>query len=184
MNLDRGQNNGLTSPYLNFDPSILKPSGSSQFVIPEGQGEHRGKMETSFTKIGAAVAGGGLFGGVNGLYQGYKEASISQASPAVKRTMMINFIGKQGSSSSQVFGSVALMFSLYDTLITNVRDVDDQFNIIPAAGLACATYSIPKGLRSVAKGGAFGTFLALAYLGFTNSDSLLAQMPDSGKSKY
>jgi len=55
-------------------------------VIPEGQGEHRGKMETSFTKIGAAVAGGGLFGGVNGLYQGYKEVSASTSSSAVKRT--------------------------------------------------------------------------------------------------
>jgi len=43
-------------------------------------------METSFTKIGAAVAGGGLFGGVNGLYQGYKEVSALESSSAVKRT--------------------------------------------------------------------------------------------------
>ena len=64
----------------------MSKAGSSQFVIPDGQGEHRGKMETSFTKIGAAVAGGGLFGGVNGLYQGYKEVSVSENSPAVKRT--------------------------------------------------------------------------------------------------
>ncbi len=76
------------------------------------------------------------------------------------------------------------MFSLYDTLITNLRDVDDQFNIIPAAGLACATYSLPHGLKSVAKGGVFGTVLALAYLSFTNSDSLLAAVPGSSKSKY
>lgn len=176
MNLDRGQTNGFTSPYLNFDPSILQPSGSSQFVIPEGQGEHRGKMETSFTKIGAAVCGGGFFGGVNGIYQGYKETSVSTSSPAVKRTMMLNFVGKQGSKSAQVFGSVALMFSLYDTLITNLRDVDDQINIIPAAGLACATYSLPHGLKSVGKGGVFGVALALAYLGFTNYE-MLAQMP-------
>ncbi len=71
------------------------------------------------------------------------------------------------------------MFSLYDTLITNVREVDDQFNIIPAAALACATYSLPHGLKSIGKGGLFGTALALAYLGITNSDSLLAQMPKS-----
>lgn len=59
----------------------------SQFVIPEGQGEHRGKMETSFTKIGAAVCGGGLFGGMNGLYQGFKDTSITNSTPAVRRTM-------------------------------------------------------------------------------------------------
>lgn len=76
------------------------------------------------------------------------------------------------------------MFSLYDTLITNVRDVDDQFNIIPAAGLACATYSLPHGLRSIAKGGVFGTVLALGYIACTNSDSLFAAMPGSSNSKF
>ncbi len=76
------------------------------------------------------------------------------------------------------------MFSLYDTLITNLRDVDDQFNIIPAAGLACATYSSPHGLKSIAKGGVFGTVLALAYLGFANSESLMAALPGSSKSRY
>ena len=62
-------------------------ANASQFVIPEGQEEHRGKMETSFTKIGAAVAIGGLFGGVSGLYQGLKETSNSTGSAAVKRSM-------------------------------------------------------------------------------------------------
>ena len=65
---------------------LIFKSGS-QFVIPEGQGEHRGKMETSFTKIGAAVCGGGLFGGMNGLYQGFKDTSIATSTPAVRRTM-------------------------------------------------------------------------------------------------
>jgi len=44
-------------------------------------------METSFTKIGAAVCGGGLFGGINGLYRGYKDTTIAASTPAVKRTM-------------------------------------------------------------------------------------------------
>ena len=69
------------------------------------------------------------------------------------------------------------MFSLYDTVITYGRGVDDNFNIIPASAFACATYSIPNGLKSMAKGGVFGSVVALAYLGFTNSDNLLKQLP-------
>ena len=76
------------------------------------------------------------------------------------------------------------MFSLYDTLLTNLREVDDQFNYIPAAALACATYSTPHGLKSVAKGGLFGTALALAYIGLTNQDTIFAQLPGSAKSKF
>ena len=99
--LDSGFNNRsgpvITSPYLNFDPSILNPvsevwkstfqgldllielfvsfKSGSNFIIPEGQGEQRSKMELSFFTMGTAVCAGGLFGGVSGLLLGRKETS-------------------------------------------------------------------------------------------------------------
>jgi hypothetical protein len=82
----------------------------------------------------------------------------------------------------------ALMFSLYDTMITYGRGVDDDFNIIPAGALACATYSIPNGIKSVAKGGLFGSAIALAYLSFMNSESLFSKISfnssNDEKTKY
>ena len=64
---------------------VFVKSGTSNFVIPEGQTEHRGKMEMSFLRIGAAVCVGGAFGGLNGLYSGLKETR-GVALP-VKKTM-------------------------------------------------------------------------------------------------
>jgi hypothetical protein len=53
--------------------------------VPEGQGEHRGKMEMSFLKIGGSVCVGGLLGSLNGLYMGAKETA--NVTGAIKRTM-------------------------------------------------------------------------------------------------
>jgi hypothetical protein len=61
-------------------------------------------MEMSFLKIGGAVCAGGAFGGLNGLYLGLKDTK-NVALP-VKKTMLLNYIGKYGSKSSQAFGSI------------------------------------------------------------------------------
>ena len=62
-------------------------------------------MEMSFLKIGGAVCAGGAFGGLNGLYLGLKDTK-NVASLPVKKTMLLNYIGKYGSKSSQAFGSI------------------------------------------------------------------------------
>lgn len=97
---------------------------------------------------------------------------------------MINFVGKQGSRTSQLFGALALIYSLNDTIVSNVRGVDDQFNVIPAAGLTGAIYSSASGsLKTVAKSTTLGLGLSLAYLALTNKELLLGMVP-SNQQKY
>jgi hypothetical protein len=55
--------------------------------VPEGQTEHRGKMEMSFLKIGGSVCVGGFLGSLNGLYMGVRETA--NVSGPVKRTMSV-----------------------------------------------------------------------------------------------
>lgn len=52
--------------------------------MPEGQTEHRGKMEMSFLKIGGSVCVGGFLGSLNGLAVGLRETSNLTGS--VRRT--------------------------------------------------------------------------------------------------
>jgi hypothetical protein len=66
---------------------------------------------------------------------------------------------------------------LYDTLITNVRDVDDEFNIIPAGALAGATYSVTRGARTMAKSGLIGFAATLVYLGLSKREEIARQIP-------
>ncbi|CAF4773150.1 unnamed protein product, partial [Rotaria socialis] len=60
------------SPYLNFDPRVLNPGGS-QFILPEGQKEKRGRLELMFFTIGGSVIAGSMIGSVTGLYRGITE---------------------------------------------------------------------------------------------------------------
>ncbi|RNA41956.1 mitochondrial import inner membrane translocase subunit Tim23 [Brachionus plicatilis] len=162
----------FSSPYLNFDPAILNPTGSSQFIIPEGQGEHRGKMEMAFFTIGSSVCAGGFLGGLNGFLSGIRETK--NLSGNIRYSQIMNFSIKKGSLLSQTVGSWALMFSLYDTILSNVREVDDEFNVAASGLLTGATYGAPYGLRRVAKNGLIGLGCTLAYLAYTRRDKLNA----------
>jgi hypothetical protein len=92
------------------------------------------------------------------------------------------------------------MYSLYDTILANVRDVDDEINSV-ASGLLTGkffkifilkaffgifnflmsylkgvTYRSPHGLRAMTKGGAVGLGLTLAYLGYTKRDLVMSSL--------
>lgn len=51
-------------PYLTSEP---------EFILPEGAGRQRGRFEFAFGTIGSSVLIGAGFGGVAGLYRGFKE---------------------------------------------------------------------------------------------------------------
>jgi len=73
------------------------------------------------------------------------------------------------------------MFSLYDTLLSNVREVDDEVNVIASGLLTGATYGSPHGLKRIIKGGAVGLTLTLSYLVYTRREflkSLFATTPN------
>jgi hypothetical protein len=61
------------------------------------------------------------------------------------------------------------MFSLYDTAISTIRNVDsDELNTISSGVLTGITYTAPHGLKRMAYGGGFGLGLTLLYLAYNN----------------
>ena len=139
-------------------------------------------MEMSFFTMGSAVAAGGLFGGLSGLYLGLKETTNLKGN--VRYSQLINFVTKRGSVSAQSFGAIALMYSLYDTLFYQVREADDEFNRVASATLTGVTYCLPHGLKRMAKGGVVGLLLASGYFGFTHFDSLKSKFSSGSTSTY
>lgn len=73
------------------------------------------------------------------------------------------------------------MYSLYDTLFSNLRDVDDEFNVAASGLLTGVTYTSPHGLKRMAKGGLVGLGLTLAYLAYTRRDSLPFKLSSNNK---
>lgn len=62
------------------------------------------------------------------------------------------------------------MYSLYDTILSNVRNVDDELNVAASGFLTGATYGLPYGARRMAKNGLVGFGLTLAYLTYSSRD--------------
>ena len=53
-----------------MDPYLL---AEPEFIMPEGQGRQRGRLEYAFGTIGGSVLIGAGLGGISGLYRGIKE---------------------------------------------------------------------------------------------------------------
>ena len=64
------------------------------------------------------------------------------------------------------------MFSLYDTLLSNIRDVDDELNTVTSGVLTGVTYASPHGLTRMMKGGGLGLGLTLAYILYQKKEFL------------
>lgn len=167
-----GTTGAMMSPYLNFDPAYISPIPDSQFIFPEGASRQRGRLELSFSQIGSSVFAGAAVGGLNGLYTGIKETSANQLTGAVRRTQMLNFITKQGASTAQTLGVVALMYSVFGVLLSYGRGVDDDYNTVVAGTGTGLLYKCSAGWKKCARGGGIGLGLATLYVLFKSSDKV------------
>eukprot|EP00918_Siedleckia_nematoides_P071650 GHVU01156477.1.p1 GENE.GHVU01156477.1~~GHVU01156477.1.p1 ORF type:complete len:213 (+),score=6.59 GHVU01156477.1:72-641(+) len=160
------------NPYLNFDPAFLSPGGDSQFIFPEGASQRRGRLELAFSQIGGSVFVGAAFGGLNGFYSGLKETRAAELTGAVRRTQMLNFIAKQGASSAQTLGVVALMYSVFGVILSKSRGADDELNTVAAGTMTGLLFKSSAGMRNCLRGGAIGFGLSSAYVLATRLDRI------------
>jgi len=162
------------SPYLNIDPAYLGVGGGdSQFIFPEGASRTRGRLEKSFSQIGAACFLGGGYGGLNGLYRGVKDVQSRALIGANRRTQLLNFVAKGGASSAQTVGVISLMYSVFGVILSKARDADDELNTVIAGTATGLLFKSPAfapagGTLKVLKGGCVGLGLSLAYVLATN----------------
>jgi len=150
------------SPYLNVDPYI---AAEPEFILPEGASRQRGRFEFAFGAIGSSVILGAAFGGFSGLYRGYRDTQGQIGK--VRRTQLINYVGKQGATSANALGVVALMYSGFGCFLSWYREKDDDANTLAAATATGLLFKSTTGLRRCAIGGALGFGLASAYILWT-----------------
>jgi import inner membrane translocase subunit TIM23 len=165
-----GGNVGL-SPYLNFDPAYIS-SPESQFIYPEGASPRRGRFELAFSQIGGSVLLGGAAGGVNGMYKGLKDTQGLQLQNNIWRSQMTNFVAKQGASSAQSLGVIALMYSIFGVVLSKARGVDDEVNTIAAGTSTGFLYKIAGDVAKPIRGAAVGFAISGAWCIFNNLDRI------------
>ncbi|XP_064617752.1 mitochondrial import inner membrane translocase subunit Tim23-like [Liolophura sinensis] len=166
----------IMSPYLNFDPAYITPAGEPEFIFPEGANRQRGRFELAFSQIGGSVFAGAALGGLNGVYTGFRETHAAQLTGAVRRTQMLNYITKQGASSAQSLGVVALMYSIFGVIVSWGRGVDDELNTLTAATATGLLYKSSAGMKKCLRAGGIGFGLAAVYCMITSRDRLKMMM--------
>jgi len=166
------------SPYLNVDPYV---TSEPEFILPEGSSRTRGRFEFAFGTIGGSVLTGGAIGGLHGLYRGYQDTQGQVGK--IRRTQLLNYVGKQGASTANSLGIVALMYSGIGCFMSWMRETDDDYNTIGAATVTGLLYKSTSGIRRCGIGGAVGFGLATAYILWTKGqkDRSLANYVSSSR---
>lgn len=163
--------NSVMSPYLNFNPAYVTPGAEPEFIFPEGASARRGRFELAFAQIGASVFVGATAGGLNGAYTGLNETRVAQLTGTVRRTQMLNFIAKQGASSAQTLGVIALMYSIFGIVVSKSRGAEDELNTLAAGTLTGLLFKSSAGnWKKCARAGGIGFSLAAIYCMYTSKD--------------
>ncbi|CAF1300079.1 unnamed protein product [Rotaria sp. Silwood1] len=161
------------SPYLNFDPKLLNRNGS-QFILPEGQKEKRGRLELMFFTIGGAVIAGSMIGSMSGLYRGIRETRDLTGS--IRTSSIINYIARQGATTASAMGSIALIYSLIGTGISWTRGIDDELNTVASGSLTGLLYRSTAGLKGALRGSLYGFGVSSLYVLLTSKERLQTYM--------
>ncbi|XP_003738169.1 mitochondrial import inner membrane translocase subunit Tim23 [Galendromus occidentalis] len=159
------RNAPIYSPYLNFDPAYINAS-APEYILQEGAGPRRGRFDLCFAQIGSCVAAGSAIGGVRGLIHGLGETRDLQGS--VKRSQLINYTMKSGSSIANKLGSISVMYSAFGVLFSYLREKDDDINTVVSGALTGLLYKSTAGLKQSGIGGAVGLGIAAAYAAVTS----------------
>jgi len=167
-----GKKQNLTplSPYLNYDPRYLQ-AAQPEFIFPEGAAKQRGRFELAFSQIGSSVMIGAAIGGTAGFYNGVRATAVAQQTGKLRRTQLLNHIMKQGSSTANTLGTLAVMYSGFGVLLQWARGEDDEINTLLAGTATGLLYKSSAGLNRCALGGGFGLGIAALYCLYTATTS-------------
>ncbi|OQV23572.1 putative Mitochondrial import inner membrane translocase subunit Tim23 [Hypsibius exemplaris] len=164
----------LSSPYLNFDPSVLQEG--PQYIFPEGASKQRGRFELAFSQIGGSVMIGAMIGGTTGIYSGLRDTTVAGLTGGARRTQLLNYVSKRGATYANGLGVLAVMYSGFGVILSKLRGVDDELNTLAAGAATGALFKSTSGLRKCAMGGGTGLAVAAAYCLVTSGDRVRQMM--------
>lgn len=159
------------SPYLNVDPSYLQTE-TPEYIL--NQDQKRGRMEHSFTAIGTSVIVGSGIGGAYGLYDGVRQSALSGMSGKLRRTQILNHTLKSGARMSNALGSLAVIYSCFYSLVSQVHEEDDELKSCISGAVTGALYKSTAGVKKTLAGGAIGLTIAAAWAFLLKRDERIA----------
>jgi len=146
------------SPYLNVNPSYVQ---TPEFIV--NQETKKGRIERSFSGIGASVLVGAAVGGTYGLFDGVRWTAMKGMKGGLRRTQILNYTMKSGASVSNSLGSIAVIYSGLHALASQFREEDDELKCLATAGLTGALYRSSAGAVKCGTGAAFGLGLGAVW---------------------
>ncbi|XP_053618200.1 mitochondrial import inner membrane translocase subunit Tim23 [Plodia interpunctella] len=161
------------SPYLNFDPHII-PKMQPEFLYPDDRhmASTARRSNVALPIIGMSFMSGSGIGGISGLYKGLRATTLAGQVGKVRRTQVINYVMKQGTTTGCTLGIIASFYSCIALGVTWVRDKEDTANTFIAAATTGIIYKSTAGLRSMGLGAAVGLTLAGVYTLVTDNDNI------------
>eukprot|EP00057_Strongylocentrotus_purpuratus_P014062 XP_011668536.1 PREDICTED: LOW QUALITY PROTEIN: mitochondrial import inner membrane translocase subunit Tim23-like [Strongylocentrotus purpuratus] len=145
----RSQRFPLTIPECR---SHVSESGLPNHSSPNGQARTRGRFELAFLKIGSSCLAGALYGAVNGLR--ISGVETKELAGRVRMSQMLTLVTKQGASSANSIGVVALMYTIFGIGLSWSRGTDDEINTLGAATMTGMLYKSSAGAPKMLRGGA------------------------------
>ncbi|XP_011566129.1 mitochondrial import inner membrane translocase subunit Tim23 [Plutella xylostella] len=168
----QGSGAGL-SPYLNFDPNYI-PKMQPEFLYPDDShmATTARRSNVALPIIGMSFMTGSGLGGVTGFYKGLRATTLAGQSGKIRRTQIVNYIMKHGTSTGCTLGIIASFYSCIALGVTWVRDKEDTTNTFLAAATTGLIYKSTAGLKSMGLGAAVGLTLAGVYTLVTDNDNI------------
>ncbi|CAK1543582.1 unnamed protein product [Leptosia nina] len=161
------------SPYLNFDPNYI-PRMQPEFLYPDEShmASTARRSNVALPIIGMSFMTGSGLGGMAGLYKGLRATTLAGQTGKVRRTQLLNYIMKQGTTTGCTLGILASFYSSIALGVTWIRDQEDTANTFIAATCTGILYKSTSGLRSMGLGAAAGLTLAGIYTLLTDNDNI------------
>ncbi|VVC93440.1 mitochondrial import inner membrane translocase subunit Tim23 [Leptidea sinapis] len=172
-NEEKKQSSANLSPYLNFDPNYI-PRMQPEFLYPDEShmASTARRSNVALPIVGMSFMTGSGLGGMAGLYKGFRATTLAGQTGKVRRTQLINYVMKQGTTTGCTLGILASFYSTIALGVTWIRDQEDTSNTFIAATATGVLYKSTSGLRSMGLGAAAGLTLAGLYTLLTDNDNI------------
>ncbi|KAI8432683.1 hypothetical protein MSG28_013648 [Choristoneura fumiferana] len=170
---DQGKGGASLSPYLNFDPHYI-PKMQPEFLYPDDShmATTARRSNVALPIIGMSFMTGSGLGSMAGLYKGLRATTLAGQTGKVRRTQVVNYVMKHGTTTGCTLGIIASFYSCIALGVTWIRDKEDTTNTFIAAATTGMIYKSTAGLRSVGLGAAVGLTLAGVYTLVTDNDNI------------